>query len=143
MDMKDVLISIKGLQSLDDGGDEAVEFVTDGKYGYSESGSELSYMESELTGLDGTRTSFVIGPEGVVLQREGTVNTRMVFEQGKKHLFLYETPYGTATLNVDTKRVVTKLDAHGGDMEILYAVGVENETIGQNRFRIHVREIGS
>ena len=143
MEMKDVLISIKGMQSLEEGGDDAIELVTDGKYGWSEKCSRLVYMESELTGLEGTRTSFMIEPTGVVLEREGSVCTRMVFEQGRKHVFLYDTPYGTATMNVDTKRVRTSLDAHGGDMEIHYEIGIENNAVGSNCFRIHVQELGS
>lgn len=143
MEMKDVLISIKGMQNFDEGSDDAIELVTDGKYGYSENFSKLVYMESELTGLEGTRTSFMIEPTGVILEREGAVCTRMVFEQGRKHVFLYETPYGTATMDVDTKRVHTDLTPHGGDMEINYVVGIENNAVGSNCFRIHVQEIGS
>ena len=143
MEMKDVLISIKGTQSPEEGSEDAVELVTDGKYGYSENFSKLVYMESELTGLEGTRTCFMIEPTGVVLEREGSVNTRMVFEPGKKHVFLYETPYGTATMDVDTRRVHTDLNPHGGDMEINYVIGIDNNAVGSNCFRIHVQEIGS
>ena len=49
-------------------------------------------MESELTGMEGTKTSFIFSPEEVVLSREGTLTSRMVFREGKKSTFLYDTP---------------------------------------------------
>lgn len=142
MVMKDVIISIKGMQGYGEDND-AIELVTDGKYGYSDDLCKLIYMESELTGLEGTKTSFTIEPTSMVMEREGTLNSRMVFEQGKKHLFLYETPFGSTTMAVDTKRVFTKLDEHGGDMEVDYIINFEHAAVGRNKFRINVREINS
>lgn len=142
MVMKDVIISIKGLQGYGEDND-AIELVTDGKYGYSDEQCKLIYMESELTGLEGTKTSFTIEPTSMVLEREGTLNSRMVFEQGKKHTFLYDTPFGAATMAVDTKRVFTKLDERGGDMEVDYIINLEHAAVGRNKLRIKVREINS
>ena len=104
MKMKDVIISIRGMQNYGDG-DDAVEFVTDGQYGYADGCGTLTYMESELTGLEGTRTSLSFDPERMIIEREGTLNARMVFEPGQRHMFLYETPFGAATMAVDTRRV--------------------------------------
>lgn len=142
MVMKDVIISIKGMQGYGEDND-AIELVTDGKYGYSDELCKLVYMESELTGLEGTKTSFTIEPKSMVMEREGTLNTRMVFEQGKKHTFLYDTPFGAATMAVDTHRVHTELDEHGGDMEVDYVINLEHAVVGRNKFRINVREINS
>ena len=49
--MKDVIISIKGVQSLPQGESDSVELVTEGKYSFRDGHGELSYMESELTGM--------------------------------------------------------------------------------------------
>ena len=85
MEMKNVLISIRGLQQVDDGDDgDAIELLTDGHYGYADGRGKLVYMESELTGLKGTRTTFLVEPTGVVLEREGEITSHMVFEPGKK-----------------------------------------------------------
>lgn len=70
MVMKDVIISIKGLQGYGEDND-AIELVTDGKYGYSDEQCKLIYMESELTGLEGTKTSFTIEPTSMVLEARG------------------------------------------------------------------------
>lgn len=139
MKMKDVIISITGVQQGGDGTDE-MELVTAGRYGVENGEVHFTYQESELTGLEGTQTSFSVSPARVIMSREGKLNTSMVFEEGKKHYFLYETPYGAATMGVDTRRIRSRLGAHGGDMEIDYAVDVEHMVVGQNSFKISVRE---
>lgn len=138
--MKDVIISITGTQNFSEGSDDSVELVTDGKYCFNGGESVLSYMESEITGLEGTKTSFAIGPFGVTMQREGRLNSRMVFEEGKKHFFLYETPYGSATMGVDTHSIKLCLGEDGGDMEIDYVVDFDHAVIGRNKFVINVKE---
>ena len=69
MKMKDVIISIKGTQNDADGEDSEIELVTDGQFSFENGEGVFSYMESELTGLEGTKTSFTISPLGVVLSR--------------------------------------------------------------------------
>lgn len=140
MDMKKVMISIKGTQHYQNNEDDAIELITDGEYRYSHGESLLTYQESELTGLEGTRTCFVIRPDVVTMERMGSLNSRMVFEEGRKHHFLYDTPYGAATMGVNTQRIAMALGEHGGEMEIDYMLDFEHTIIGHNRFRINIRE---
>lgn len=88
-----VIISIKGKQSYEDMEDETIELVTEGRLDPDGTeGYTLSYQESELTGLEGTLTTLQIEPERITLLRIGEVNSQMVFEQGRRHLSLYDTP---------------------------------------------------
>ncbi len=138
--MKDVIISITGVQNFTQGSDDTVELVTEGKYSYRDGRGELSYMESELTGMQGTRTSFTFGPDGVVLSREGTLTSKMVFREGTKNTFLYDTPFGSATMGLDTHRIHSTMGPRGGEMEIDYVVDFDHAVVGRNKFRINVRE---
>ena len=140
MNMRDVIISIVGVQNNASGEKDSVELVTAGQYGFENGESRFTYEESELTGLSGTRTTFKISPMGVVMRREGALNTEMVFQQGKKNYFLYETPYGNATMGVGTRRIDTRLGEHGGDLELVYDIDFNLTTLGRNRFKINVRE---
>lgn len=140
--MKDVIISITGVQNYPQGSDDAVELVTEGKYSYRDGHGELSYMESELTGMQGTRTSFTFSPDEVVLSREGTLTSKMIFREGTKNTFLYDTPFGSATMGLDTHRIHSTLGPRGGDMEIDYVVDFDHAVVGRNKFRINVREQG-
>ena len=139
MRMKDVIISVTGVQHSKDGPD-SMQLVTAGQYGMDADKIQMTWIESELTGLDGTRTSITVQPNSVVVQREGQLNTTMEFEEGRKHYFLYETPFGSATMGLNTRRIRSRLGAHGGDMEIDYTIDVDQTIVGRNRFYIQVQE---
>ena len=137
---KPVIISIRGVQSTSPGEEDVMELVTQGVLEAGEGDLTLSYRESELTGLAGTTTTFRIGKDRITLTREGTLNSEMVFQEGEKHVSLYETPYGGLTLGVRTRKARSDLSMAGGDLEIRYALEVDDEKIGENSFFIQVRE---
>ena len=139
MRMKDVIISVTGIQHGKDGPD-SMQLVTAGQYGVDADKIQMTWVESELTGLEGTRTSITVQPNSVVVSREGELNTTMEFEEGRKHYFLYETPFGSATMGLDTRRIRSRLGLHGGDMEIEYTIDVDQTIVGRNRFYIQVQE---
>lgn len=140
---KDVIISIKGKQSLENAEGEVVELVTEGLLAREGEGEySLSYQESALTGMEGTRTTFRVKPDLVTLLREGSYNSQMVFQPGRRHLSLYETPYGALSVGVNTRRVSSSLGEHGGDIEIDYAIEIDHALAGHNLFHINVRERG-
>ena len=112
---KPVIISIRGVQSLEPGEEDVMELVTQGVLRQEEGeGFSLSYLESELTGLEGTTTTFRIAPDRITLRREGTLNSEMIFQEGQKHVSLYETPYGGLMLGVNTHRAKADLGTAGG-----------------------------
>lgn len=140
--MKDVVISIKGMQKgkniLED---DSIELVTSGKYCHKEGETVFSYMETEITGLEGTKTTFRITPEQVTLRREGSTNSEMVFQKGKKHLFLYDTEFGSLSMGVNTRKLVTGMGGNGGDMRIDYTLDMDSVIFSKNTFVINVREL--
>ena len=138
MKEKNVIISIKGIQS-NDGDKDIYELVTDGTYTFSDSACEFTYMESELTGLEGTKTTFKVDNEKVLLTREGSLNSQMMFEKGKKHFFLYETPYGSATMGVKTHKLKTGL----GEAAAILSLRTPSMSTAyrlENEFKISIRE---
>jgi uncharacterized beta-barrel protein YwiB (DUF1934 family) len=138
--MKNVLITIRGTQLNPGGESDSLELTTEGEYVWNNDSAAFSYMESALTGLEGTRTTFLVRQDSVTLSRAGTVTSRMVFEEGKNHRFLYETPYGSATLGLETESIRTDLGSSGGELEIRYTTDVEHNLISKNQFFITIRE---
>ena len=99
----------------------------------------LSYQESELTGLEGTTTAFEIRGAQVILTRTGSVNSQMVFEEGRQHTSLYETPFGELAVDIQTSRLRHSLTERGGLMDLRYSISVDHTVTGRNAFRIRVR----
>ncbi len=72
--------------------------------------------------------------------RLGEFNSEMVFEEGRRHLSLYQTPYGDLSVGIRANRVRNSLGMNGGDLEIDYAIEIDHALAGQSLFQIHVRE---
>ena len=134
-----VLLSIRGEQYFDDIDPDATELMTEGTMALTEDGIVLSYEESELTGMEGTTTTFEVKGPRVTLTRSGAVNSQMVFEEGRQHTSLYETPFGELTVDIQTSRLRHNLTERGGIMEIRYSIAVEHTVTGRNCFKIRVR----
>ncbi len=138
--MKEVLISITSVQETEDHGKSSVDFMTGGRYEMRGRSAYIDYTESELTGLAGTRTEISASPDSVTVKRDGAVNSVIEFEEGKKHLFAYATPFGTMTMGVDTFSVASSLGKSGGTLEVRYAVDMDGSRMSKNTFRITVKE---
>ena len=134
-----VLLSIRGEQYFDDIDPDATELMTEGTMALTEDGMVLSYQETELTGMEGTTTTFEVKGPQVILTRTGTVNSQMVFEEGRQHTSLYETPFGELTVDIQTSTLKHNLTQRGGVMEIKYSIAVEHTVTGRNCFKIRVR----
>ena len=132
-----VLLSIRGEQYFDDIDPDATELMTDGTLEVTEDGLVLSYEESELTGMEGTTTTFEVCGPRVTLTR--AVNSQMVFEEGRQHTSLYETPFGELSVDIQTGRLRHNLTERGGIMEIQYSIAVEHTVTGRNCFKIRVK----
>ena len=138
---KSVIISIRGVQSLNDDPPEVIELVTEGRLmDCGDEGYTLTYQESELTGLEGTLTTFQVEPHQVTLLRVGEFNSQMVFQLGRRHFSMYETPYGALSVGVNTHDLRAELGEHGGKIQISYAIEIEHNVAGENSFLIDVRE---
>ena len=137
---KKVIITVSGTQCLEDQEQEDIELMTEGAYEYAGDTGSFRYEESEITGMEGTTTEFQFSPAEVVISRKGTFASRMVVVEGRKNVFLYETPYGSATLGVDTHKITNKLGEHGGELNIDYTLQLDRMMVSRNRFLVKIKE---
>ena len=137
---KEVVISIKGMQKYEGALPDVIELVTEGRLARDGESYTLSYQESELTGLEGTLTTIQVDREQVTLMRVGEFNSQLVFQEGRRHFSMYNTPYGAMTIGVNTRHLLAQLTDQGGDIEVDYSVEVDHALAGRNVFRISVRE---
>ena len=100
----------------------------------------LSYEESEVTGMEGTTTTFAVGKDHVTLTRTGAIESEMVFEKGKKNISLYNMGFGALTIGVKARRLKNDLGPDGGRLEISYGIEIEQQAQGLNSFIIDVRK---
>jgi len=139
--MRKAMISIKGAPFQTGNEDDSFELMTDGEYMREGGISTFRYVESALTGLDGLLTTFNVENDRVVLSRGGELNEDMIFSEKQKHHFLYETPFGSILMGIDTHSIVKNLRDDGGSLEIRYDIEVDNISVSRNLFQINIRTL--
>ena len=137
---ENVIISIKGSQLYEGQDPDVTELVTAGTLRREQEGYTIAYQETGLTGLEGTTTKLRIEGPRVTLLRQGSVNSQMIFEVGRKHLSMYETPYGALAVGIETRRLKNTVDEAGGDLEIDYAIEIDNLLAGKSLFQLNVKK---
>lgn len=138
--MKKVMITVNGIQITADEPATDMELVTEGEYSFADGSGFFVYQESELTGMEGTTTRFEFSPGQAVIIREGTVSSRMEFAEGKPNLFLYNTPWGSMSMGINTHKIQSSLTEQGGSIEIDYTLTFERSELSRNRFSVKIKE---
>ena len=139
---KTVVISVRAKQEYQGLEPENMDMITLGLMRCEDGAYNLAYQESDMTGMDGTITTIRVenGGRRVILMRVGTYNSQMIFEEGHRHLSVYQTPYGDMAVGINTRNLETKMDERGGTIEIDYMLEIQHSVMGRNRFSIEVRE---
>ena len=135
-----VVLSIEGKQSYMDQEPEIIELVTEGVMEESDGGWNISYEESDLTGLQGVTTTFRIRPGEVVLDRTGKLTSQMVFVEGQKHDSLYQMEFGALMLTVCATRVSYDLTEAGGTVDLSYQIEIEQTSAGVIDYHLEIRK---
>ncbi len=137
---KKVLISVKNRQAGYNNAEDVYELLTEGIYASENNIFEITYNESEVTGMNGTTTKLVVDGKIITVTRTGTVNSQFVFEKGCKHICHYDTGFGAFTIGVYTRKLESDLDANGGDLSVDYSIEVNNHDTGRNNFQMTITE---
>lgn len=139
--IKDVIIDIKGIQGLDDETD-TIEFTTDGRFGIKNGEYFISYDEGQMLG-EGTKikTSLIIKPDSVVLQRSGAVKSRMLIKKGERNTCFYSTPYCNMVIGIYGEEIKYNLSEKGGELTLKYNIDSDLKLVSKNSVDISVREV--
>ena len=138
---KEIILFVKGEQCYEGVEPEVTELITEGTMTIDDGGAIiLEYQESEITGMEGTSTRFTVNQDEVELTRTGMVESRILFQRGRRNSSLYETPWGTMMVDVSTTQLAHRLNERGGVMEIGFTIAVNHQVTGENRFKIRVKE---
>lgn len=116
--IKKAIISICSTQDI--GEKEKIEVVTVGEFSINGDEFIATYDETEISGMEGTKTTLKIKENKVVLHREGTTSTKMEFQKNNTQVSLYNTPYGMLELKTSTKELDLDVDEKGGNISIKY-----------------------
>ena len=137
---KQIILFVRGEQTYDSVSPEVTELATEGLMTIEGEEVTLTYQESEITGMEGTTTRFIVRGDTVVLERTGMIVSRMEFKQGERSSSFYETPWGTMEVDIVTTKLAHRFTERGGVMEIAFTIAVNHQVTGENRFKVRVKE---
>ena len=136
-DNEDLSIAIPCEESISP--DEII-ISTEGSLKIEDGRFEVSYKESEATGMEGATTSVSFAenqPEIVSMIRSGSVSTALVFEERKRHHCVYNTPYMPFEVCVHTLHVDNRLLAEG-ILELDYVVEIRGAQAERTKFYMQI-----
>ena len=136
---KKVMLNLQGRQAYAGQEADVIELTTEGTMDFRDGGWEISYEESELTGLAGVTTTFRVEPDKVTLTRKGSLSSTMVFQQNVVHESLYQMPFGALMLSVKATRVFFDIVPDGGVIDLSYDISIENSEAGVIDYHLDIR----
>ena len=134
-----VVLSVCGRQSYLGQEPDTIELVTEGTLEATPQGWLLSYAESNLTGLEGVQTTFLVEGDTVTLSRTGKLSSQMVFREGERHDSLYRMEFGALMLTVCATRVEANITEKGGVIDLVYDISVEQNAAGVIDYHLDIR----
>ncbi len=123
-----------------DGADES-EIMMEGRLVQTTHRVELTYEESELTGMEGSKTKIGFDracPELISMLRSGPVNTALIFEPLKRHVCVYNTPFSSFEVCVHTLRVENFL-LERGELFVDYLIEIHGARTERCKMKISLR----
>ena len=134
-------INIIGRQAWEEDQGE-ITLNTTGAYTYRGGARFIAYKEYDTEDPKVSYTSVLkVEPGNVTMMRSGS-STRLILEQGRRHLCLYDTGYGTLTLGVFTSELSTSLGEAGGRIDIKYTLDIDSNLSSSNEITVEVKPRG-
>lgn len=120
---------------------DIMEFSTEGSVYREKDSTCVSYAESEISGMEGTTTTVRLEDGKISVIRLGVVNSIMEFEEGKRNVTMYSTPYGDITMGILTKGVDVAYNEKQDpvNVRVKYSIDVEGVENSQNVLDIKIK----
>lgn len=137
-----VLISLTSIQ-WQDGEKSETELLTKAKFVHENGFDVISYEDTSATGFDGSVTTIKVqGCKNASIVREGTANSALSLEIGRKHFCQYGTPYGNLQIGVYTHAINNTIDSDG-KLYLKYTLDLNSSYLSDNEIIMTVQDTNS
>ena len=136
---REVLLTLRGLQ-FDQREEDAdkVEMVTVGDYYKKNDRHYVVYEEITEGFTQPTKNRLKFSEHMLELTRNGLVNVHMVFQENKKNLTNYNTPFGQILVGIDTKKIQVEEHEDNIVVDVDYALDINYEFLSDCHIRIDI-----
>ncbi len=136
---KDVLITIKGVQTID-GEQDTVELTTTGSFYRKNETYYITYQETEPSTFEGQRTTLKLEKgRRISMIRHGGADSSLVVEEGVRHQCCYDTGYGAMLIGVSGRSIENDISDNGGSFHFQYSLDINTALTSVNDVYVTVK----
>jgi len=135
---KDVMISIKGLQFQEENGQDNLETITVGTY-YKKNDNHYVIFDEVLEGYDESiKSTIKFNEKEMTLTRHGLVNVHMLFEENRKNMTNYGTPFGNIMIGIEAGAITLEEKEEELKLNVAYGLEVNYEHLADCNIEMRV-----
>lgn len=136
---KEVLLSIKGLQFEGENDANDLETVTAAQYYKKNDNHYVIYEEATEGFHDVTKNIIKWNGKTLDLTKKGLVNVHMIFEERRKNVTDYHTPFGSILVGIDTHQIDVEEEEDQIRVNVDYALEINYEHLADCRICMDVK----
>lgn len=136
---KEILLSLKGMQFENSDNGQELETITAADY-YRKNGSHYVLYDEVVEGFeDVTKNMIKFRDNCLEVTKRGLVNVHMVFEENKKNMTSYATPYGNILVGIDTGSVHVEEEEKQIRVQVAYTLEANYQYLADCRIEMMIR----
>lgn len=140
---EDILISVKGLHTMESEQEDEIEVFSAGKY-YLKNGKHYIFYEELVEDTKEVIKNRITLADGCMeVQKSGPMTAKMVFERDKKNESWYNTPFGNLLAGIEVTSMNVKEQEDLLEIGVDYELEVNYERLADCRIEIKVMSKGS
>lgn len=140
---KDVIVHIKGTQFNDmSPADEAIELVTRGTY-YKKNNKHYVIYDEFIEGVSGViKNTLKFDDDTFLLTRSGAINTTMMFEENKRNITNYKTPFGSVVIGINATCIDLTEEKELINANVEYSIDANYEFLSDCNISLQIEAAG-
>ena len=136
---KEVLISVKGLQFSVGEHTDTVETINKGEY-YRKGDQHYILFDEVMEGFEKPTKNMIKCSDGMCsVNKKGVINVNMLFQENRRNLTNYVTPFGGVMIGIDTYNIDFEETEEQLKIRIDYALEANYEHLANCKLEIAVR----
>lgn len=136
---QNVTLTIRGMQSNQGGEDsDLIETVSQGDY-FKRNGKHYVIFRESVEGLDNrVKSKLKFDTDIVEVFRSGPMNSHMVFQENKKNLTGYNTPFGQILMGIYTRKIQITEQEDQITVDVDYSLDTNDELLSDCHMEITI-----
>ena len=137
---KEVLLAITGMlfDMMEEEGN--IQTITAAEYYNKNNSRYVIYEEADEESGQKTRGRIKFKEDLLEVDKSGFVNVHMLFEENKKSLTNYATPFGNILIGIDTKKITLTESNDKIQIDVDYALEANYEFLADCKINIEITE---